>query len=124
LFALANTGVVLSTDILQAALRSPITWAIVAARVIGKPVGILLVSRTAIGVGVADRPGGAADRPSIGVAMSAGMGFTVALFISELAFTDPVQRSDATLGILGAAIAAAALSLIVLTWRRASEYVP
>ena len=111
----------LSGDILQEALRSPITWAIVAARVIGKPVGILLVSKTAIGAGFADRPGGAPDRPTIGVAMSAGMGFTVALFISELAFTDPVQRSNATLGILGAAVAAGALSLMVLTFRRAPQ---
>ncbi len=53
--------------------------------------------------------------------MSAGMGFTVALFITELAFKDPVQRSNATLGILGAALAAAGLSLTVLTLRRAPQ---
>jgi Na+/H+ antiporter NhaA len=51
--------------------------------------------------------------------MSAGMGFTVALFITELAFTDPVQRSNATLGILVAAVAAAGLSLTALALRSA-----
>jgi Na+:H+ antiporter, NhaA family len=43
------------------------------------------------------------------------MGFTVALFITELAFTDQAQRSNATLGILVAAVAAAALSLTILS---------
>ncbi len=121
LFALANTGMALSGDIVQAAIRSPITWAIIAGRVIGKPVGILLATKTAIGARLADRPGGAGNRQTIGVAMSAGMGFTVALFIAELAFKDPVQRSNATLGILGAAVAASALSLTVLTLRGTPE---
>jgi Na+/H+ antiporter NhaA len=46
------------------------------------------------------------------------MGFTVALFITGLAFTNPVQRSSATLGILLAAALAASLSLTILTARR------
>ena len=98
LFALANTGMALSVDIVQAALHSRITWAIIVARVIGKPLGILLATKTVIGARLADRPGDARGRQMVGVAMSAGMGFTVALFITELAFTDPVQRSNATLG--------------------------
>ncbi len=121
LFALANTGMVLSVDIVQAALRSPVTWAIIVARVIGKPLGILLATKTAIGARLADRPGDARGRQTVGVAMSAGMGFTVALFITELAFTDSVQRSNATLGILVAAVAAAGLSLTVLGLRSSPE---
>ena len=121
LFALANTGMVLSVDIVQAALRSPITWAIIIGRVIGKPLGILLAAKTVIGARLADRPGDASGQQTVGVAMSAGMGFTVALFITELAFTDSVQRSNATLGILVAALAAAGLSLTVLGLRRAPD---
>jgi NhaA family Na+:H+ antiporter len=118
LFALANTGITLSHTLVHAAMRSPITWAIVAGRVIGKPIGIMLATKSMIAAGLADHPSGSTDRQLLGVATSAGMGFTVALFITELAFTDHMQRANATLGILIAAVLAATLSLIVLTPRR------
>jgi NhaA family Na+:H+ antiporter len=114
LFALANAGVTFSTDLMHAAIRSPITWAIVVARVIGKPLGIILVTRLVATAGLADLPGDVSTRRMLGVATSAGMGFTVALFISGLAFTDQTQRSNATLGILVAAVVAAASSLGIL----------
>jgi Na+:H+ antiporter, NhaA family len=117
LFALANTGVTLSNDLVHAAVRSPITWAIVAGRVMGKPLGILLATKLVIGARFADPPGDATGQQLLGVATSAGMGFTVALFITELALTDQAQRSNATLGILVAAVLAAGFSLIVLTVR-------
>ena len=114
LFALANTGITLSSGLLHDAMRSPITWAIIVGRVVGKPLGILLATNGVIGAGCADPPGDATLRQSLGVATTAGMGFTVAIFITELAFTDPTQRSNATLGILVAAVLAAALSLAAL----------
>jgi Na+:H+ antiporter, NhaA family len=117
LFALANTGVTLSSGLLHAAARSPITWAIVAGRVIGKPLGILLTAKFVIRLGLADQAGDGTARQTLGVATSAGMGFTVALFITELAFTDETQRSNATVGILVAAIAAAGFSLAILCLR-------
>jgi NhaA family Na+:H+ antiporter len=117
LFALANTGVTLSTGLLHAAVRSPITWAIIVGRVIGKPLGIMLATKLVIGSGLADRPGAATQYQTVGVVTSAGMGFTVALFITELAFKDEAQRSNATLGILVAAIAAAGISLTILMTR-------
>jgi NhaA family Na+:H+ antiporter len=113
-FALANTGVTLSSALLHAAIRSPITWAIVVGRVLGKPLGILLATKLVVTAQLADRPTDAKPRQMLGVAGSAGMGFTVALFITELAFTDPTERSNATLGILAAAVLAAAVSLAVL----------
>jgi NhaA family Na+:H+ antiporter len=118
LFALANTGITLSHNLVHTAMRSPITWAIVAGRVIGKPLGIVLATKSMIGARLADQPSDSTDRQLLGVASSAGMGFTVALFITGLAFTDQVQRSNATLGILIAAVLAATLSLTVLTARR------
>jgi NhaA family Na+:H+ antiporter len=122
LFALANTGVTFSTDLLHAAIRSPITWAIVAGRVIGKPLGILVVTSLVADTRSAGLPGGASRRQMLGVATTSGMGFTVALFITELAFTDQTQRSNATLGILVAAIVAGGSSLgILMLGRRASE---
>ena len=118
LFALANTGVTLSGDLLTTAIHSRITWAIIAARVAGKPLGIMVVSKILIGARRADRPGGAGDREMLGVAASAGMGFTVALFITEIALTDPAQRAAATLAIVVAAVIAAGASLAILTLRR------
>ena len=102
---------------MHAAVRSPITWAIIVGRVIGKPLGILLATKLVIGAGAADRPGDATAHQTLGVATSAGMGFTVALFIAELALRDEAQRSNATLGILVAAVLAAGFSLIILTTR-------
>jgi NhaA family Na+:H+ antiporter len=114
LFALANTGVTFTGELWHDALRSPITWAIIVARVIGKPLGILAAARSVVGARLADHPTDSNPRQRLGVASSAGMGFTVALFIAELAFTDPTQLSNATVGILAAALIAAATSLTVL----------
>lgn len=124
LFALANTGIALSGDIVRAALHSPITWAIIIGRVIGKPLGILLATNATVATGRGDRPGGAGNRKTVGVASAAGMGFTVALFITELAFSDESQRSSATLGILLAAVIAAASSLTILGPRDTSQLHP
>ena len=114
LFALANTGLTLTTALLHAAVRSPITWAIVVGRVVGKPLGIVLTTNSVVRAGRADGPGKGSGRQIIGVASSAGMGFTVALFITGLAFTDPIRRSIATLAIVVAAVMAGGLSLLIL----------
>jgi NhaA family Na+:H+ antiporter len=113
LFALANTGLTVTTNLLHAAVRSPITWAIVVGRVVGKPVGIVLATKSLVRARLADGPR-EPGRNLIGVATSAGMGFTVALFITGLAFTDPLRRSIATLAILLAAAMAGGLSLAIL----------
>ncbi len=118
LFALANTGVTLSVHLLHAAVRSPITWGIIVGRVIGKPLGIMVATKTMIGARLADRPGDAGDRQILGVATSAGMGFTVALFVTDLALTDETQRANATLAIVVAAVVAAGTSLAILSLRR------
>jgi NhaA family Na+:H+ antiporter len=71
-----------------------------------------------LALAMADPPSDSTDRQLLGVAASAGMGFTVALFITGLAFSNQVQRANATLGILIAAVVAATLSLTILTPRR------
>jgi Na+:H+ antiporter, NhaA family len=114
LFALANTGLTFSSELVHDALRSPVTWAIVTARVIGKPLGILAATKSVVGARLADHPTDSDARQRLGVASSAGMGFTVALFIAELAFHDQTQRSNATVGILAAAVIAAGMSLTIL----------
>ncbi|HEY0518593.1 MAG TPA: Na+/H+ antiporter NhaA [Ilumatobacteraceae bacterium] len=118
IFALANTGLTFSTDLVHSAIRSPITWAIIVGRVIGKPLGIIVATKLVVGARVADAPADTTGRQRLGVATSAGMGFTVALFVTGLAFSDAGQRSNATLGILVAAVIAAGASLSILGFRR------
>lgn len=118
LFALANSGVEISADGLRAAASSAITWGIIVGLVVGKPLGIFIATRLAVRSGVADPPEGADVRQLIGIGSAAGIGFTVALFITELAFTDIDQRTEAKLAIVAASVVAAAMSTGLLSPRR------
>ena len=113
-FALANSGIKISTDGLADAARSPITWGVFFGLAVGKPLGVVFATHATIRGGLADRPGAAAPRQMLGIGAAAGIGFTVALFITELAFTDAVDRSNAKLAVLVASVLAAAMSSIVL----------
>jgi Na+/H+ antiporter NhaA len=113
LFALANTGVHLSGGLLSSAVSSPITLGIVLAYLVGKPVGIYA------GTWLATRPSLHGPRPPISgpiMAMGgtcAGVGFTVSILISSLAFTS--RRLDqAKLGALATVVLAPVLSWLVL----------
>jgi Na+/H+ antiporter NhaA len=105
LFALANAGVHLSSGLLGDAASSPITLGILLGYVCGKPLGILVASW------LASRPALGGARPSLswpslaGGGAVAGVGFTVSLLISSLAFHGE-QLAEAKLGTLGAAILA------------------
>ena len=118
LFALANAGIELSSDHVRDALGSPIAWGIFAGLVLGKPLGVVLGSRLATRTGVAEAPAGADRRHVLGIGNAAGIGFTVALFVTELAFDDESHRDDAKLAILVASLVAAVLAVIVLRRRR------
>lgn len=113
-FALANAGIVISRDELDDALTSKITWGIVAGLVVGKPLGILLARHLAIRSGFGSAPDGTPRQQLVGVGTAAGIGFTVALFITELAFTDPAQQADGKLAVLVASLIAAILSIVLL----------
>ncbi len=113
-FALANSGIEISVDGLQDALRAPLTWGIVVGLVVGKPLGVLLATKLAVRFGVADRPDGSTPTRLLGLGTAAGIGFTVALFITELAFTDVAQREQAKLAILVASALAAVLAAVFL----------
>lgn len=117
LFALANAGVEISSDSFSAALRSPITWGIIAGLVAGKPIGIWLASRGAIRARLADQPEGATNRSLLGVGSAAGIGFTVALFVAELAFTDADMLAEAKLAILLASTISGLLAVAILAFR-------
>lgn len=114
LFALANAGIEISFKSLSDASTSAIAWGIFAGLVIGKPVGIILSVVMSKRLKLADFPQGASMKTFLGVGNTAGIGFTVALFISELAFTDAAHQADAKIAILLGSIVSAALSVAVL----------
>lgn len=114
IFALANSGIEISGEGLRAAARSPITWGVFFGLVVGKPIGIVLATRATVRAGAADLPEGSSSSQLLGIGTAAGIGFTVALFITELAFTDPIDRSDAKLAILVASVLAAVVSSVIL----------
>jgi Na+:H+ antiporter, NhaA family len=114
IFAIANAGVEVSADGLRDLFSSALGWGIALGLLVGKPLGIWLSTRLAVRIGVAEMPASHRPRPFLGVGMAAGIGFTVALFVAELAFTDPVQRDQAKLAVLLASVMAGALALPTL----------
>jgi NhaA family Na+:H+ antiporter len=113
IFALANAGVALGGDAIEHARSSRVTLGIVAGLVIGKFVGILGASSVALRVGLGTLPDGLGIRHLGGVAVLGGIGFTVSLFITDLAFRG-ASIDDAKIGVLGASAIAAVLGLVAL----------
>ena len=110
IFAFANTGVVLTSEALKNASTSVIAWGIFAGLVIGKPLGVLVAMISAKKLNIGDYPAGARNTDVLATGSAAGIGFTVAIFISSLAFTDPVQRDIAIIAVITASIVSGLLS--------------
>lgn len=100
LFAMANAGVVLSGDLLRDGVSSPVALGVAAGLMIGKPVGIVGAAYVAVLIGVADLPPKARWTQILGLGILAGIGFTVSIFITGLAFSDSRLVDEAKLGIL------------------------
>jgi NhaA family Na+:H+ antiporter len=113
IFALANAGVVLGGDAIDHALSSPVTIGIVVGLVVGKFVGIFGASAIAVRSRLGALPDGLTVRHLGGVAVLGGIGFTVSLFITDLAFRGEVI-DDAKIGVLAASAIAAALGMLTL----------
>jgi Na+:H+ antiporter, NhaA family len=105
IFALANAGIPIVNGF-DDALGSPVTWGVVAGLVLGKPVGITLFVWLAVRLGIAYRPPAIAWRHIVGVALLGGIGFTMSLFITELAFESSDLADIARIGILLGSIVA------------------
>lgn len=117
IFALANAGVELNTKLLETAATSPVTLGIVAGLVGGKILGISGFSWAATRTGVGSMPQSMSWSHVFGAAATAGIGFTVSLFITGLAFDDPQMVDEARIGILFGSGAAAILGSLLLTTR-------
>jgi NhaA family Na+:H+ antiporter len=114
LFALANAGVDLRGGALTAALTSRLTWAVVAGLVVGKTLGIAGATFLSRRLGLGQLPDGMPAVQVWPVAVLGGIGFTVALFIADLAFPDPVLIKDAKVGVLIGSSVAAILGLLLV----------
>lgn len=114
IFALANAGIEISTTSISDALSSRVAWGIIAGLFIGKPLGVFIATKIATRSGIAQLPKGAGGLTLWGIGHAAGIGFTVALFVSELAFTDEQFQADAKMAILFASVISAVVAVIVL----------
>jgi NhaA family Na+:H+ antiporter len=102
LFALANAGVDLALD--PAALTGPVTLGVVAGLFVGKPVGITAFAWLAVRMRLAERPAGIGWSRILGVASLAGIGFTMSLFITALAFDETSLVTMSKIGVLGGSL--------------------
>jgi NhaA family Na+:H+ antiporter len=113
LFAFANAGFILNADAIAG--NKSVVWGIVGGLVIGKMVGITLFSWILTKIGVASLPDGVVWRHIIGAGFIAGIGFTVSIFITELAFAGNQQLIDSSkAAIFIASGASAILGVLVL----------
>jgi NhaA family Na+:H+ antiporter len=117
-FALANAGVRLSAASIEEALRSNVALGVALGLVAGKVIGIALAARIAVALGLGRLPSGVAWRHVVGGAALAGIGFTVALFITGLAFTDPENTEAAKIGVLFGSLIAATVGTSVLRFTK------
>ena len=120
-FALANSGIHVSIDGLRDAAGSAVTWGVFLGLLMGKPLGIILATKIAVRTGVADSPAGATGTHMLGAGTAAGIGFTVALFITELALDNPVDQTNAKLAILLASVVAVIAALAILLTRKTAD---
>jgi NhaA family Na+:H+ antiporter len=112
-FAFANTGVVITGDSIKTASQSLIAWGIFFGLVIGKPLGVLFASLLAKRINIADLPEGVTRSSLIATGSAAGIGFTVAIFIANLAFKESETQDIAVLAVIIASIVSALLSLVL-----------
>ena len=121
LFALANAGLVLSSESLSLALGSSVTLGVLLGLVAGKFVGIGLATFAAVKLGVADLPEDSNWGHILGLAAIAGVGFTVSLFITQLAFTDPTYTEAAKIGVFVGSLIAGLLGAAILARTRVTK---
>jgi len=120
IFAMANTGVVITEKSMTEAASSVIAWGIFLGLVIGKPLGVFLSALAASKARIADLPEGASTGKLIATGSAAGIGFTVALFIADLAFENQELQNIAVVAVIAASVVSALLSSLIFKAYRSS----
>ena len=111
-FALANTGIILSGEILHT-LGSVNSLGIMMGLTLGKPIGIVLFSAVAVQIKTASLPSGVAWKHIMAAGMLAGIGFTMSIFITILAFPDSATIVSSKVAILVASLLSAFIGLFI-----------
>jgi len=114
LFALANAGVHLDSHFLEI-LTNPISLGIVAGLVLGKPFGVVLLTWVVVHVGGGRLPEGVNWRQVVGAGCLAGIGFTMSLFVTELAFPSAELVAQSKVGILVASLLSGIAGYVLLS---------
>jgi NhaA family Na+:H+ antiporter len=113
LFAFANTGVAISSEMISDVWRSPVSWGIFLGLVIGKPLGVFAAVFAASKAKLCDFPTGATNSSLVATGSAAGIGFTVAIFIAQLAFNDTVLQDLAVIAVIIASLVSGILSWLI-----------
>jgi len=111
LFALANTAILIPGNIFEA-LGTTVSMGVLFGLVIGKPIGIFLVSRIMVAAKIAHLPSNTSWKQIFGMGTLAGIGFTMSIFTTMLAFSEERYRDIARISILLAVVASVVISLI------------
>ena len=111
IFAFANTGVAITNESIKAASQSLIAWGIFFGLVVGKPLGVLSASLLAKRLRVAELPDEVNKSSLLATGSAAGIGFTVAIFIANLAFDDAATQDIAVLAVIVASVVSALFSV-------------
>jgi len=115
-FGLANAGVHVDGESLRAALTSPLTVGTAVALLVGNAVGIFGASALGLRLGLGDLPGRVRYSHLLGGAILAGIGFTISLFVTDLAFDDEALVEQAKIGILAGSLVSAVAGSLVLRY--------
>jgi NhaA family Na+:H+ antiporter len=111
-FALANAGVRVVGG--EGAFDTAVIMGVALGLLVGKPIGVLVASWIAVRTGVGRLPSGANWRHMAALGVCAGIGFTVALFVTTLSFDDPTLTDSAKIGVLVASLAAGLIGFVAL----------
>jgi len=114
IFAFANAGVEIPFQAMGNLLGQPVILGIIAGLFLGKQAGIMLFSWLAVRMGWADLPSDVTWRQLYGISVLAGIGFTMSLFISSLAFPDPDLLAQSKIGVLIASLLSGVIGYILL----------
>lgn len=114
IFALANAGIEISGSAISDAATSTVTLGVILGLVGGKLIGVSGATFIAVKLGISELPEGMNWRRVFGVSAMAGIGFTVSIFITTLAFDDDLLQEQAKLGIIAASVIATAIGCALL----------
>jgi NhaA family Na+:H+ antiporter len=112
LFALANAGVAVTTDVLAG--HQPLMLAIMVGLVIGKPLGLVAASALAVRLGLAVKPDAYSWRQLAGAGALAGIGFTMSLFIAGQAFPAAADFAAAKIAVFAASVLSSIIGVALL----------